>query len=204
MRGGLGQANTIFIDEADTYGLADLHQLRGRVGRSHHRAWCYLLVDEAARLTSTAAKRLRAIQEFSSMGAGFSLAMRDLEIRGAGNLLGTQQGGHIATVGYEPYCQLLEQAVRGLKALPPAEPPPVTIDLPGEAWLPRDYCSDFRTKNDIYRRLSRAREAAQVDELARELADRFGQPPEEARQLLDFAHLRCRATACGPFRGDIL
>ncbi|MFM9057736.1 MAG: transcription-repair coupling factor, partial [Planctomycetaceae bacterium] len=92
------RANTIFIDEADGYGLADLHQLRGRVGRSHHRAWCYLLVDETARLTQTAAKRLRAIQEFSSMGAGFSLAMRDLEIRGAGNLLGTQQSGHIATV----------------------------------------------------------------------------------------------------------
>jgi len=191
------RANTIFIDEADGYGLADLHQLRGRVGRSHHRAWCYLLVDEAARLTSTAAKRLRAIQEFSSMGAGFSLAMRDLEIRGAGNLLGTQQSGHIATVGYELYCRLLEQAVRGLKALPPAEPPPVVIDLPGEAWLPRDYCSDFRAKIDIYRRLSRATEAAQVEELARELADRFGPPPEEARRLLDFAHLRCRATACG-------
>jgi transcription-repair coupling factor (superfamily II helicase) len=191
------RANTIFIDEADTYGLADLHQLRGRVGRSHHRAWCYLVVDETARLTQTAAKRLRAIQEFSSMGAGFSLAMRDLEIRGAGNLLGTQQSGHIATVGYELYCRLLEQAVRGLKALPPAEPPPVTIDLPGEAWLPRDYCSDFRAKIDIYRRLSRATEAAQVDELARELADRFGPPPEEARRLLDFAHLRCRATACG-------
>ena len=115
-------ANTIFIDEAD------LHQLRGRVGRSHHRAWCYLLVDEAARLTATAAKRLRAIQEFSSMGAGFSLAMRDLEIRGAGNLLGTQQSGHIATVGYELYCRLLETAVRGLKKMPPAEPPPVTVE----------------------------------------------------------------------------
>jgi transcription-repair coupling factor (superfamily II helicase) len=191
------RANTIFIDEADGYGLADLHQLRGRVGRSHHRAWCYLLVDETARLTQTAAKRLRAIQEFSSMGAGFSLAMRDLEIRGAGNLLGTQQSGHIATVGYELYCRLLEQAVRGMKHMPPAEPPPVNIDLPGEAWLPRDYVPDFRAKIDVYRRLSRATAAGQVDDLAVELADRFGPPPDEARRLLDFARLRCQAIDLG-------
>jgi transcription-repair coupling factor (superfamily II helicase) len=191
------RANTIFIDEADKYGLADLHQLRGRVGRSHHRAWCYLLVDEAARLTSTAAKRLRAIQEFSSMGAGFSLAMRDLEIRGAGNLLGTQQSGHIATVGYELYCRLLETAVRGLQKMPPAEPPPVNIDLPGEAWLPREYVPDFRAKIDVYRRLSRATAERQVDDLAAELSDRFGPLPDEARRLLDFARLRCRAIDLG-------
>jgi transcription-repair coupling factor (superfamily II helicase) len=191
------RANTIFIDEADTYGLADLHQLRGRVGRSHHRAWCYLLVDEAARLTSTAAKRLRAIQEFSSMGAGFSLAMRDLEIRGAGNLLGTQQSGHIATVGYELYCRLLEQAVRGLKALPPAEPPPVHVDLPGEAWLPRDYVPDFRAKIDVYRRLSRASTVQHVADIAAELGDRFGPPPAEVRRLLAFTGLRVAAAAIG-------
>ncbi|MFM7245202.1 MAG: transcription-repair coupling factor [Planctomycetaceae bacterium] len=190
-------ANTIFIDEADTYGLADLHQLRGRVGRSHHRAWCYLLVDEAARLTSTAAKRLRAIQEFSSMGAGFSLAMRDLEIRGAGNLLGTQQSGHIATVGYELYCRLLEQAVRGMKALPPAEPPAVNVDLPGEAWLPRDYIPDLRAKIDVYRRLSRVTAESQVDELATELADRFGPLPDETRRLLEFARLKALAVGLG-------
>ncbi len=191
------RANTIFIDEADTYGLADLHQLRGRVGRSHHRAYCHLLVDEAATLTSTAAKRLRAIQEFSSMGAGFSLAMRDLEIRGAGNLLGTQQSGHIATVGYELYCRLLEQAVRGLKALPPAEPPSVTIDLPGTAWLPRDFIPDFRAKIDVYRRLSRVTGEAQVDDLAAELVDRFGPLPAEVNRMLDFARLRVAAAAHG-------
>jgi len=191
------RANTIFIDEADTYGLADLHQLRGRVGRSHHRAYCYMLVDENATLTSTAAKRLRAIQEFSSMGAGFSLAMRDLEIRGAGNLLGTQQSGHIATVGYELYCKLLEQAVRGLKALPPAEPPPVNLDLPGAAWLPRDYIPDLRGKIDVYRRLSRATEASQLDDLEAELSDRFGSLPEEARRLVDFARIRVAAARHG-------
>ena len=131
------------------------------------------------------------------MGAGFSLAMRDLEIRGAGNLLGTQQSGHIATVGYELYCRLLETAVRGLKHLPPAEPPPVTIDLPGEAWLPRDYVPDFRAKIDVYRRLSRATAGRQVDDLAAELSDRFGPLPDEARRLLDFARLRCRAIDLG-------
>ena len=112
-------ANTIFIDEADRYGLADLHQLRGRVGRYKHRAYCYLLVDPGKSVTPNAARRLRAIEEFSDMGAGFSIAMRDLEIRGAGNVLGTQQSGHIALVGYELYCQLLEAAVRRMRHLPP-------------------------------------------------------------------------------------
>ena len=97
-------ANTIFIDEADRYGLADLHQLRGRVGRYKHRAYCYLLVDPNKNLSPSSAKRLRAIEEFSDMGAGFAIAMRDLEIRGAGNILGTEQSGHIAVVGYELYC----------------------------------------------------------------------------------------------------
>ena len=131
------------------------------------------------------------------MGAGFSLAMRDLEIRGAGNLLGTQQSGHIATVGYELYCKLLEQAVRGLKALPPAEPPAVNLDLPGAAWLPRDYIPDLRGKIDVYRRLSRATEAAQLDDIAAELADRFGPLPEEAQRLVDFARIRVAAARHG-------
>ncbi len=131
------------------------------------------------------------------MGAGFSLAMRDLEIRGAGNLLGTQQSGHIATVGYELYCRLLEQAVRGLKALPPAEPPPVHVDLPGEAWLPRDYVPDFRAKIDVYRRLSRASTVQHVDDIAAELGDRFGPPPAEVRRLLAFTGLRVAAAAIG-------
>jgi transcription-repair coupling factor (superfamily II helicase) len=119
--------------------------------------------------------------------------MRDLEIRSAGNLLGTQQSGHIATVGYEFYCRLLEQAVRGLKAMPPAEPPPVNLDLPDAAWLPREYIADFRAKIDVYRRLSRATAASQIDELA----DRFGPPPDEAQRLLDFGRLRVAAVALG-------
>ena len=129
-------ANTIFIDEADRYGLADLHQLRGRVGRYKHRAYCYLLIDPNKNLSPSAAKRLRAIEEFSDMGAGFAIAMRDLEIRGAGNILGTEQSGHIATVGYELYCDLLEQAVRRLKQLPPKTSIEVDVDLPGEGYIP--------------------------------------------------------------------
>ena len=171
-------ANTMFIDDADRYGLADLHQLRGRVGRYKHRAYCYLLVDENRHLSPEAARRLRAIEEFSQMGAGFALAMRDLELRGAGNILGTQQSGHIATVGYEMYCALLERAVRQLKKLPPRESVDVNIDLPGEAYLPRGYVPDMRAKIDLYRRLARLTTEAAVDDFASELADRFGPLPE--------------------------
>ena len=144
-------ANTIFIDEADRYGLADLHQLRGRVGRYKHRAYCYLLVDPHKHLSTTAARRLRAIEEFSQMGAGFAIAMRDLEMRGAGNILGTQQSGHIATVGYELYCELLEQAIRKLKQMPPKVSLDISIDLPCEAYIPRAYVPDMRLKIDLYR-----------------------------------------------------
>src|SRR5262249_10215129 len=123
-------ANTIFIDQADTYGLADLHQLRGRVGRYKHRAYAYLLLDPDKSVSMVAAKRLKAIEEFTELGAGFKIALRDLEIRGAGTILGAQQSGHIATVGYELYCQLLENAVRGLKHQRLKTPLEVAIDLP--------------------------------------------------------------------------
>jgi transcription-repair coupling factor (superfamily II helicase) len=190
-------ANTMFIDDADRYGLADLHQLRGRVGRYKHRAYCYLLVDEARHLSPEAARRLRAIEEFSQMGAGFALAMRDLELRGAGNILGTQQSGHIATVGYEMYCALLERAVRQLKKLPPRESVDVNIDLPGEAYLPRSYVPDMRSKIDLYRRLARLTTDAAVDDFASELADRFGPPPDVVQHLLELARLRIWAHAWG-------
>jgi len=158
-------ANTMFIDEADRYGLADLHQLRGRVGRYKHRAYCYLLVDPNKYLSSNSAKRLRAIEEFSDMGAGFAIAMRDLEIRGAGNILGTQQSGHIAMVGYELYCELLEQAVRRLKHMPPKQAIDVRVDLPGEAYIPRTYVPDVRMKIDLYRRLARATDGQELVDL---------------------------------------
>ncbi|HND53276.1 MAG TPA: transcription-repair coupling factor, partial [Pirellulaceae bacterium] len=164
-------ANTIFIDEADRYGLADLHQLRGRVGRYKHHAHCYLLIDPRKYLTPNAAKRLRAIEEFSDMGAGFAISMRDLEIRGAGNLLGSQQSGHISAVGYELYCELLEAAVRDLKKMPPKLVIDVDIDLPGQAFIPDDYLPDIRQKVDLYRRVSRISAIQEVEDLRSELVD---------------------------------
>jgi transcription-repair coupling factor (superfamily II helicase) len=186
-------ANTIFIDEAERYGLADLHQLRGRVGRYKHKAYCYLLIDPYRHITPQAAKRLRAIEEFSEMGAGFAISMRDLEIRGAGNLLGTQQSGHIAAVGYELYCQLLETAVRQLKKMPPKLSLDVDIDLPGEAYLPPDYVSDMRLKIDLYRRLARVNHFDQINEFRSELADRFGELPEPVERMLTLAELKIDA-----------
>jgi transcription-repair coupling factor (superfamily II helicase) len=183
-------ANTMFIDDADRYGLADLHQLRGRVGRYKHRAYCYLLVDQNRHLSTESARRLRAIEEFSQMGAGFALAMRDLELRGAGNLLGTQQSGHIAAVGYELYCALLEKTVRELRKLPQREAVDVTIDLPVAAYFPEQYLPDMRTKIDLYRRLARVATEAELDDFHSELADRFGPPHDTVDQLIELARLR--------------
>lgn len=187
-------ANTIFIDEADRYGLADLHQLRGRVGRYKHRAYCYLLLDPHKHITPNAAKRLRAIEEYSEMGAGFALAMRDLEIRGTGNLLGVQQSGHIAAVGYEFYCQLLENAVRHLKQMPRKLAVEVDIDLPVSAYIPDDYVPDIRIKIDLYRRIRRIESINDIAELKAEFVDRFGPPPGAVERLLELAELRLDAT----------
>lgn len=186
-------ANTIFIDQADRYGLADLHQLRGRVGRYKHRAYCYLLVDQHKHITPDAARRLRAIEEYSEMGAGFAIAMRDLEIRGAGNLLGSQQSGHIATVGYEFYCSLLENAVRQIKKQPPKLAIDVEIDLPVDAFLPEGYVTDIRAKIDFYRRLAKLEDFQQIHQLEEELVDRFGRVPQSVQQLLQLAEIRLEA-----------
>ena len=188
-------ANTIIINEADRYGLADLHQLRGRVGRYKHRAYCYLLIDPKKNLTPTASKRLRAIEEFSEMGAGFAIAMHDLEIRGAGNILGPQQSGHIAAVGYEMYCDLLEKSVRQLSDMPTKVEVDVSIDLPGEVLLPDDYVEDLRTKIDLYRRLARTTNEQDLDQLDAELTDRFGAQPNKTKKLLQLARLRIWAHA---------
>ncbi len=188
-------ANTIFIDEADRYGLADLHQLRGRVGRYKHRAYCCLLLDPNKNLSPSAAKRLRAIEEFSDMGAGFAIAMRDLEIRGAGNILGTEQSGHIAAVGYEMYCALLEQAVGQLKSLPVKAAIDVDVDLPGKGFIPRAYVPDMRLKIDLYRRLARVSTRTELDDFGVELRDRFGPPPPEVQHILWLAELRIAAHA---------
>src|SRR5438105_4912756 len=187
-------ANTMFINQADNYGLADLHQLRGRVGRYKHRAYAYMLLDADRGITPTAARRLKAIEEFTELGAGFKIAMRDLEIRGAGNILGTQQSGHIAAVGYELYCSLLENAVRSLKNMPVKTHQEVTIDLPWPAILPRDYVAGQKQKIEVYRRLSRVRKLDRLDDFRRELRDRYGPIPKPVEWLLRQAELRILAS----------
>jgi transcription-repair coupling factor (superfamily II helicase) len=183
-------ANTIFIHQASKYGLADMHQLRGRVGRYKHRAYCYLLLEEGQSLSSTAARRLKAIEEFSELGAGFKIAMRDLEIRGAGNILGTEQSGHITSVGYELYCRLLDNAVRQLKNEPVREPFHVGIDLPISAFLPGSYVPSVKQKIEIYRKLSQVESLEQLAEWEAELRDRFGPLPPEAEQLREVRQLQ--------------
>lgn len=187
-------ANTIFIDEADRYGLSDLHQLRGRVGRYKNKAWCYLLIEPHKHVNPNAAKRLHAIEMYSEMGAGFAIAMRDLEIRGAGNLLGTEQSGHIASVGYELYCQLLETAVRNLRKMPPKIRMELDVDLPIEAYLPDDYVTDSKQKVDLYRRLNRVESFDDVKALKIELRDRFGKLPPAVVRLIKLSELRLEAT----------
>lgn len=190
-------ANTMFINQANNYGLADLHQLRGRVGRYKHRAYCYLVLDEKKVLSGTSAKRLKAIEEFSDLGAGFQIAMRDLEIRGAGNILGGEQSGHITQIGYELYCQLLENSVRRLKKLPPRDFPHATVDLPIEAFLPGDYVPNGRTKIDVYRRLAATESVADVAEVRDELRDRFGPIPDVAENLIRIRELQLHAWSWG-------
>ena len=186
-------ANTIFINQANHYGLADLHQLRGRVGRYKHRAYCYLLLDDGKTLTPQASRRLKAIEEFSELGAGFKIAMRDLEIRGAGNILGTEQSGHIASVGYELYCQLLENAVRAAKRQPLREHRHVEINLPVTAFLPSDYIPDGRPKIEMYRKFSTVATLELLEELKKELRDRYGPLPESVHKMIQIRELQILA-----------
>ena len=187
-------ANTIFIDEGDRYGLADLHQLRGRVGRYKHRAYCYLL-DRPEQETFRPAPPSVCGRSRSSAtwGPVSPSPCADLEIRGAGNILGTEQSGHIAAIGYELYCDLLEQAVRRLKPLPPKTSIEVDVDLPGEGYIPRAYVPDMRSKIDLYRRLARVRTPRSWRTSAAELADRFGPPPPLVQHLLVLAEVRIAA-----------
>jgi transcription-repair coupling factor (superfamily II helicase) len=183
-------ANTIFINNADKFGLADLHQLRGRVGRYKHRAYAYFMIDPARRVTPKAAKRLKAIQDYAELGAGFRIALRDLEIRGAGNILGAEQSGHIAALGYDLYCQLLERAVKELKDEPVEERPETALHIGLAAFLSADYVPSEKDRLEIYRRLERVRADGELDELRKELSDRFGKPPENVENLFTLHGLR--------------
>ena len=189
--------NTIFIHEADRFGLAELHQLRGRVGRYKHKAYCYLLLPERRPLTPVAAHRLKAIEEYSELGAGFRIAMRDLEIRGAGNILGAEQSGHISAVGYEMYCQLLDSAVRKLRGESAEVRPQTHLELgaAGTGSLPKSYVPSDRQRMEVYRRLAGCRTSEDLTQLEADLADSYGPLPEPARVLVDQAQLRLWASA---------
>lgn len=190
----LPNVNTLIVDDADRFGLAQLYQLRGRVGRGSNQAYAYFLTGPGKRLTEAARRRLRTILEAAELGAGYQIALRDLEIRGAGNLLGVEQSGHIAAVGFELYCKLLAEAVAELKgerprpAVPPA--PPTAVDLPLPAYLPADYVGDVSLRLQVYRRLAGVRDLAELEDLASELRDRFGPYPSPVENLLSLVRLK--------------
>jgi transcription-repair coupling factor (superfamily II helicase) len=186
-------ANTMIINDADRFGLAELHQLRGRVGRYKHRAYAYMLLPASRPITPIASKRLKAIEEYSHLGAGFRIALRDLEIRGAGNILGAEQSGHIQMVGYQMYCELLANAVRQMKGEPAEEIPTANIDLGFAAYIPKNYIPADRIRLDVYRRIAVAKQAEELSHLETELADVYGPPAEEAKTLLNIAGLRIAA-----------
>ncbi|MDX2018237.1 MAG: transcription-repair coupling factor [Planctomycetota bacterium] len=184
-------ANTIIIDHADRFGLAELHQLRGRVGRSKHRAYCYLLLPPDRTVKEIAQKRLKALEQYAMLGAGFKIAMRDLEIRGAGNLLGAEQSGHIAAVGYDLYCQLLERAVTDLTTTDAPEPPSrVAIEVGLSASIPRPYIPSDQRRLEAYRRLATSATFPDLDKLRATLTEAYGAPPKPVQRLLDLAQLR--------------
>ena len=190
--------NTIIIHRADRFGLAQLYQLRGRVGRSARQAYAYLLIPPSGGLSSTAKARLRAIEEHTALGSGFHLAMRDMEIRGAGNLLGPQQHGFIEEIGFDLYCRLLDEAVSEARGTAPTlVQAPVQIDVDGDRFLPDNYIVDNQQRFEMYKRLAELNAPEGVDDLLLELTDRFGSPPEEARRLLDMARARVWARRAG-------
>ncbi|MFA5292384.1 MAG: transcription-repair coupling factor [Phycisphaerae bacterium] len=190
-------ANTIIINDADRFGLAQLHQLRGRVGRFKHRAYAYFMLPRGRSISPVAVKRLKAIEEYSQLGAGFKIALRDLEIRGAGNILGPEQSGHINTVGYELFCRLLAEAVRRLKKEPPAKEPATVIDLGFSIYIPRNYIQSDSQRMNVYRRIAAARTSQDLAQLEEELGDLFGKICPEVQKLLELAEIRTLASAAG-------
>ena len=187
-------ANTIFIDNADRFGLAELHQLRGRVGRYKHRAYAYMLLPANRTITPIAAKRLKTIEEYSHLGAGFRIALRDLEIRGAGNILGTQQSGHIQVVGYQMYCELLADAVRKLKGEPIEKIPSALIDLGFGSYIPKNYIPADRGRLEVYRRIAASCNEHDLEQIENELTDMYGQVPGEVELLLETGRIRIAAS----------
>jgi transcription-repair coupling factor (superfamily II helicase) len=208
------QANTLIVEHADAFGLSQLYQIRGRVGRSRERAYAYLMYDSAAALTPEAAQRLAALSDYTELGAGFQIAMRDLELRGAGNLLGDEQSGHVAALGFELYMQMLDEAVREAGAAGEDGtdeqdlPEPVRLDVNVDAYIPSDYVPYEQAKIEIHRRVAGALEVADVRQLQEELEDRFGPVPEPLANLLALQRARIKFGQAGvstvSFRGDRL
>jgi len=195
------QANTLIVERADTFGLAQLYQIRGRVGRSRERAYAYLLYPSAAALTPEAAQRLAALSDYTELGAGFKVAMRDLEIRGAGNLLGDEQSGHVAALGFELYMQMLDEAVAAAAgdgaATAEEEWEPVRLDLNVDAYVPADYVPYEQAKVEVHRRIASAREVSELAELREELEDRFGPLPEPVANLIMLQQARIKLGQAG-------
>ncbi|HEX8686436.1 MAG TPA: TRCF domain-containing protein, partial [Pyrinomonadaceae bacterium] len=191
------RANTIIINRADNYGLSQLYQLRGRVGRSNRRAYAYLLIPSEAELTAIARRRLAAIREFSDLGAGFRVAALDLELRGAGNLLGGEQSGHMDALGFDLYTQMLERTVSELRGDQVEDETSVSINLGVDVSIPEDYISDMGQRLRTYKRIASARDDEALDIIRRETEDRYGRPPESVERLFDYARLRRAAEETG-------
>jgi len=188
-------ANTLIVDRADQFGLSQLYQIRGRVGRSHHRAYCYLLLPEGS--NDEAEKRLRILEHYTELGSGYAVALKDLELRGAGNLLGSEQSGFVAAVGLDTYTRLLEDTIRRMKGEASEERPDTEVSVGGPTLLPDHYVTDSSQKLHIYRRLSRLAKVREVAALESEVRDRYGPPPSEVQGLFLAARLRLLGTVLG-------
>lgn len=193
----ISNVNTILINRADRFGLAQLYQLRGRVGRSNHRAYAYLMIPASGAVTPDARKRLAVISEYTALGSGFHIAMRDLEIRGAGNLLGPQQHGFMAAVGFDLYCRLLQEAIQELKGEAVDQGPEATIDLRVGAYIPDEYIIDRKMKVGFYQRLSQATDEDNIEEIRAEMRDRFGRLPDPTQILFDLVIIKIDAGKIG-------
>jgi transcription-repair coupling factor (superfamily II helicase) len=189
--------NTILINHAERFGLSQLYQLRGRVGRSDRLAFCYLLVPSDRVLSSDARKRLAAIQEFSDLGAGFRIAARDLEIRGAGNILGGEQSGQIAAVGFEMYTKLLEETIREMKGERIEEEVETSMNLGVDIYIPRDYISEENLRMTFYKKIASASTEERLNDIRNEMRDRFGALPENVENLFHFVRVKWFAKHLG-------
>jgi len=195
----LPNVNTLIVDDADRFGLTQLYQLRGRVGRGATRAYAYFIYNRGKQLTEVARRRLEAILEATELGSGFRIAMKDLEIRGAGNILGAQQSGHMGVIGFDLYCQLLSEAVVNVNDELEL-PTPVfetTIDLPLDAYIPDEYVADLDTRLTLYLRLTKMNSVEEVDEISGELEDRYGTLPLPFRNILYIIVIKMLASGLG-------